>query len=150
MRLPFLRHRRSDPGHYPAGPLRELAAAPPPRETTPVSQVGFLALDIETTGLDPRADHLLSVGWVPVVDGRVLLSEARELRVRPPGDVDVGSSATLHRLTDDVVSDAAPLADVLPRLFAAMHGRVLLAHHAPIEVEFLGDATLSTYGARPR
>lgn len=148
-RLPFLRHRRRDPHHYPAGPLRELAAAPPPGDATPVAHVEFLALDVETTGLDSRTDHLLSLGWVPVIGTRVVLAHARELRVRPPDEVDVGSSATIHRLTDDQLSDAAPLADALPLLLRALHGRVLLAHHAPIEVEFLTEATVSAYGSRP-
>lgn len=144
----LLRRRRS-PEHYPDGPLRELAAAPPPDDSTPLSEVELLALDVETTGLDPRTDHLLALGWVPVAGRQVVLAQARELRVRPPGDVDVGDSATFHGLTDDVVSDAAPLADVLPRLLAALHGRVLLAHHAPIEVDFLAAAALATYGSRP-
>ena len=149
MRLSVRRHRRRSPEHYPAGPLRDLAASPPPGDTTPLAEVELLALDVETTGLDPRTDHLLALGWVPVVGRQVVLSGACELRVRPPGDVDVGDSATVHRLTDDVVAEAAQIADVLPRLLDALHGRVLLAHHAPIEVDFLTEATLATYGARP-
>lgn len=148
-RLPFLRHRRRDPEHYPHGPLRDLASAPPPADATPVAQVDFLAVDVETTGLDPGSDHLLSVGWVPVVGMQVVLAEARELRIRPPSDVDVGPSATLHRLTDDLLSEAAPLSDVLPRLLDALHARVLVAHHAPIELDFLAEAIQSSYGARP-
>jgi DNA polymerase-3 subunit epsilon len=111
--------------------------------------VEFLALDVETTGLDPRTDHLLSVGWVPVVGREIVLAGACELTIRPPDDVDVGASATFHRLTDDQVSDAAPLSEVLPRLLDALHGRVLLAHHAPLELGFLAEATLAAYGARP-
>lgn len=148
-RLPFRRRRRPDPEHYPAGPLRELATAAPPGDATAVAQVEFLSLDVETTGLDPRVDHLLSMGWVPVVGREVVLAHACELRIRPPGEVDVGSSANIHRLTDDLVSDADPLSDVLPRLLDALHGRVLLAHHAPIELGFLAEATLAAYGARP-
>jgi DNA polymerase III subunit epsilon len=148
-RLPFVRRRRRDPEQYPDGPLRELAAAPPPDDGTPVAQVDFLALDVETTGLDPRTDHLLSVGWVPVAGRRVVLARACELRIRPSGDADVGASATLHRLTDDALAEGSPLADVLPRLLGALHGRVLVAHHAPIEVGFLGEASIASYGARP-
>jgi DNA polymerase III subunit epsilon len=148
-RLPFLRRRRRRPGHYPPGPLRDLAAAPPPPGTTPLSQVELLALDLETTGLDPRTDHVLSLGWVPVAGGQVLLADAREHRVRPPDGVDVGSSATIHGLTDDALAGAASLAEVLPLLLGALHGRVLLAHHAQVEVEFVGAATVSAYGARP-
>lgn len=148
-RLPFVRRRRRDPEQYPEGPLRDLAAAPPPEDGTPVAQVDFLALDVETTGLDPRTDRLLSAGWVPVTGRQVVLAQARELRIRPTDGVDVGSSATLHRLTDDLLAEGAPLAEVLPRLLGALHGRVLVAHHAPIELDFLGEATTATYGARP-
>ena len=148
-RLPFRRRRRHDPEHYPPGPLRELAAAAPPGDDTAVSGVEFLALDVETTGLDPRTDHLLSVGWVSVIGREIVLAGACELTIRPPGEVDVGASATFHRLTDDQVSDAAHLSDVLPRLLGALHGRVLLAHHAPLELGFLAEATMAAYGARP-
>jgi DNA polymerase-3 subunit epsilon len=149
VRLPFLRRRARGPEHYPEGPLRSLAASPPPADTTPVSEVELLALDVETTGLDPASDHLLSLGWVPVAGRRVVLAEARELRVRPPEGVDVGASATLHRLTDDDLSDAAPLPEALPPLLEALHGRVLLAHHASLEVEFVAAAARTSYGTRP-
>lgn len=148
-RLPFRRHRLRDPSHYPPGPLRELAVAAPPGETTPVAEVELLALDVETTGLDPRTDQLVSVGWVPLRGREIVLAGASERTIRPPGEVDVGASATFHRLTDDQVSAAEPLAEVLPRLLGALHGRVLLAHHASLELGFLGQATLAAYGARP-
>ncbi|WP_416955300.1 exonuclease domain-containing protein [Nocardioides sp. T5] len=114
-----------------------------------MSQLELLALDLETTGLDPRTDHVLSLGWVPVVRGQVLLAEAHEHRVRPPEGVEVGSSATLHRLTDDALADAASLTEVLPLLLDALRGRVLLAHHAALELDFVGAATTAAYDARP-
>lgn len=136
------------PSAYPAGPVRELAAAPPARPSTPVSAVDFLALDLETTGLDPRRDHVLSVGWVPLTGTEVVLHGAFESRIRPPAGVAVGESATVHGLTDDAVADAPSLDEVLPEVLAALHGRVLLAHHAPIELGFLARAARAVYGAR--
>ncbi len=143
------RDRAADPGDYPAGPVRDLAAAPPPASETPVSEVEFLAVDIETTGLDPRQDHVLAIGWVPVTQRQVVLSDAHEVEVRPPPGVEVGESATVHRLTDDALAGAPALAAVLPDLLAALHGRVLLAHHAPIELDFLSRAAQEAYGASP-
>ena len=40
---------------------------PPPEDE-------WVSLDVETTGLDPRHDHILSLAAVPVRAGRVLLS----------------------------------------------------------------------------
>lgn len=140
--------RPPDPRSYPAGPVRDLAEAPPPRSTTPVWKVDFLAVDLETTGLNPRRDHVLAVGWVPVTGGQVLLGGAQEEVVRPPAGVDVGDSATVHGLTDDQLASAPTLADVLPALLAALHGRILLAHHAKIELEFLARAVRTAYDTR--
>ena len=92
------------------------------------------------------ADAVVAVGWVPVVDGSVLLGEARHRVVRPPGGTQVGDSAALHGITDDALAHAPPLADVLPELLAALCGRVLLAHHAPVELGFLGRAVRTSYG----
>ena len=141
------RDRSPDPLRYPAGPLRDLAAAPPARLRTAVSEVEFLAVDAETTGLDPRHDHVLAIGWVPMVSREILLEEAREVVVRLPPGADVGTSATVHRLTDDAVAAAPTLLDVLPDLLTALCGRVLLAHHAPIELGFLTRAAQEAYGA---
>jgi DNA polymerase-3 subunit epsilon len=145
----FGRGRRPpDPHAYPPGPVRDLAAAPPAPSTTPVADVDLLAVDFETTGLNLRKDHVLAVGWVPVSSGQVVLGGAFEAVVRPPSGVEVGDSATVHGLTDDELASAPTLADVLPDLLAALHGRVLLAHHAPIELGFLTAAAQAVYGAR--
>jgi DNA polymerase-3 subunit epsilon len=112
-----------------------------------VSEVEFLAVDLETTGLDPQRDHALALGWLPVTGRQVVLAGAHEVVVRPPPGVDVGASASVHRLTDDAVAGARALVDVLPDLLAALHGRVLLAHHAPIELGFLTRAAQEAYGA---
>jgi DNA polymerase-3 subunit epsilon len=142
------RRGHPDPRDYPAGPVRDLAAAPPAGPTTPVGDLDLLAVDVETTGLRPRRDHVLAVGWVPVTSGEVVLGWAREVPVRPPSGIEVGASATLHGLTDDVLASAPPVADALPGLLAALHGRVLLAHFAPIELDFLARAVRAAYGAR--
>lgn len=143
----FRRDRPPDPKRYPAGPVHDLAAATPPPPGTPVSAIEFLAVDLETTGLDPRRDHVLAIGWLPVAARQVVLAGAREAIIRPPPGIDVGASATVHRLTDDAVAGARALGDVLPDLLAALHGRVLLAHHAPIELGFLARAAREAYEA---
>jgi len=143
------RDRPPDPEDYPAGPIRDLAAAPPPPARTPVSEVEFLAVDVETTGLDPQSDHVLAIGWVPVTALQVVLAGAREAEVRPPNGAGVGPSAMLHGLTDDALTEAPTVDGVLPDLFAELHGRVLLAHHAPIELDFLRRAAQEAYGEPP-
>lgn len=134
-----------------SGPLADLAAAPVVPSDTPLAQVELLAIDLETTGLDPRRHEPLSVGFVPVRGGEVLLAGAAHLPVRPRGEV--GESAVVHGLTDDALSLAPPLAEVLPEVLLAFAGaarpgrRVLLAHFAQVETAFLAAACREVYGA---
>src|SRR5947209_19372134 len=39
---------------------------------TPVNLVPFVSVDVETTGLDPRLDHIVEIGAVKVLGGQVI------------------------------------------------------------------------------
>ena len=96
---------------------------------------------------------MLSVAWVPVDGGRIVLGGARQVVVRdvggPGASEGVGQSATVHGITDDVLATGEPLADAVEALLAALAGRVLLAHFASIETGFIAAACERLWGAAP-
>jgi len=128
------------------GPLADYLATPLPDPATPVESLRLLAVDLETTGLHPKNDHVLSVGFVPVDGLSIDLSGARRFVVRSTAEV--GQSATIHGLTDDAIAAGMPLEQVLPEVLAALRGRVLLAHYTDIEERFLSAACERLYGSR--
>jgi len=131
----------------PEGPLRAYLSVPPPPRTTPLAQAPLLAVDFETTGLDARTAQIVSVGLVPI-DGRTIgLAGARRLIVRPEGEV--GQSAVVHGLTDDIVEAGVPLAEAVEVLLAELAGRLMVAHHSVIEIDFLAAACRRLYGQAP-
>lgn len=132
----------------PDGPAKRYVVDPQPGMKTPVEDIRLLATDLETTGLDPNRDQMLSIGFVPVNGLEIDLSGAGHFLVRPDGDV--GDSATVHGITDDALAAALSPAEALDAFFTAAHGRVLLAHYAAIEVRFLGNACQRLLGFRPR
>lgn len=127
------------------GPLADLLASPSPPPSTPLEELPLLAVDVETTGLDPRRDRVLSIGWVPVDGRRIRLGGAGRHVVSDAGEV--GQSATVHGITDDALGDGSPLVEALGELLDALAGRVLLAHFARIETAFLGAACRRVWGA---
>lgn len=129
----------------PPGPLRTLLDHPPPDRSRYVADTPFLALDLETTGLDPTTDRIVSIGTVPIVGGRIRLADARYQIART--DRSVAQSATIHGLRDQDVQDSAPLHDLLPDLLERLTGTVLLAHHASFDLAFLRAACRRQYGA---
>lgn len=126
------------------GALRGYLAQPFPPLGTDHTSLRLLAVDLETTGLDPDHDRIVSMGFVPVDGTSIVLSGAEQVVVRGSGSV--GQSAAVHGLTDDDVAEGAELHDALDRLLEALAGRVLLAHHAAIEQGFLDVACRRVHG----
>jgi DNA polymerase-3 subunit epsilon len=126
-------------------PLRDYLAQPFPRPGQDYREVQYVAVDLETTGLDARRDQILSIGWVLVEGNRIRLDRAHHRLVRVAGDIPA-ESAVIHQITDDVAAGGLDLSDTLPELLADLAGRVLIAHHARIELGFLGAACKRLWG----
>lgn len=139
------RRRESALGSVPPGALRDYLSVPFPDPGTPLDRVPLLAVDVETTGLDADSDRVVAVGWVPVDGLGIDLAGARRRVVATRREV--GESATVHGLTDDTVAAGRIPIHVLEELLGVLAGRVLLAHHASIEVGFLDAACRRVYGA---
>lgn len=127
------------------GALRDYLSRPFPPLATDDTSLRLLAVDLETTGLDPDHDQIVSLGFVPVDGTSIVLAGAGQVVVR--GSADVGQSAAVHGLTDDTVAaTGVELREALDRLLEALAGRVLLAHHAALEQGFLDVACRRVHG----
>jgi DNA polymerase-3 subunit epsilon len=127
-------------------PLRRLFGGDAPGPSAGIDDVEFLALDIETTGLDPATADMLSVGWVVARGGRVNLRTAETYIVQPSGEV--GHSASVHGLTDTAVGLGQNWGAVLDKIVEALAGRVLVVHHAGLDKALLDRMCRRRYGAR--
>ena len=119
----------------PGEPLHTLLVSQFPNAATRFEDMEFVALDIETTGLDAASAEMLSVGWVLIRNGRVDLESAESHIVRPTGEV--GSSASVHGLTDTIVGTGRHRSGVVDRIVEVLTGRVLLVHHADLDKRLL-------------
>lgn len=99
-------------------------------------QAEYLVIDLETTGLDPRRDALVSYGAVPIRQGRIRTSEGAYSLVNPGREVPA-ESVRVHGLRAQDLCDAPSAEQCLDRLVPLMAGRVLVAHAAWIERGFL-------------
>lgn len=119
--------------------LRAYYAAGLPDADTPLADVPLIAMDIETTGLDPVRDGIVSIGLVPMTLERIALSAARQWLVRPRVPL-AEASVAIHGITDSQIAAAPDLERVLGEVLEAMAGRVVVAHCRDIERQFLNHA----------
>ena len=135
----LVRDRDFDP------PFDDLIRQPLPSAHMTFRKAEVVSLDIETTGLDAAKADMLSVGWVVIAGGRVDLASAETHIVKPSGEV--GTSASVHGLTDTLVGAGQDWSVVLSRILEVLRGRALLVHHAGLDKSLLDRMCRSRFGA---
>ncbi|MBO3086961.1 DEDD exonuclease domain-containing protein [Cellulomonas dongxiuzhuiae] len=104
---------------------------------TPLQDVTFVVVDLETTGGRPGDDAITEIGAVKVRGGEVL-GEFQTL-VDPGGPVPPFIQV-LTGITTSMLIGAPTIAQVLPGFLEFARGAVLVAHNAPFDVGFLRAA----------
>ncbi|GGJ96416.1 3'-5' exonuclease [Luteimonas terricola] len=96
----------------------------------------WISLDLETTGLDPKQDHILSLAAVPVRDGRVLTSERFERRIRADREFGI-DSIRHHHITPDEAAEGVAVTAAVREFLHWLEGRTLLGYHLSFDLAML-------------
>src|SRR5262245_2766356 len=67
-------------------------------DETPIDDVRFVVLDCETTGLNPRADRIITIGAVAVQNGEILLEDSFDALIKFSRNT---GAVTVHGVTRD-------------------------------------------------
>lgn len=101
---------------------------------TPLRDVTFVVVDLETTGGSAATDEITEIGAVKIRGGEVI-GELQTL-VRPRGPIPAFISV-LTGITDSMVARAPRLSAALPTFLEFAGSAVLVAHNAPFDIGFL-------------
>ncbi len=104
---------------------------------TPLSDVTFVVVDLETTGGSPTACQITEIGAVKTRAGEVI-GEFHSLV--NPGEPIPAFIAVLTGITDETVAHSPRIGAVLPSFLEFARGAVLVAHNAPFDMGFLKAA----------
>ncbi len=122
---------------YPA--LRAYYAAGVVAPETPLAEVPLVAMDFETTSLDPRKGGIVSIGLVPMTIQRIRCAQARHWVLKPRATLS-SESVVVHGITHSEIESAPDLMRILDDLLAQLQGKVVVVHHRGIERAFLNAA----------
>jgi DNA polymerase-3 subunit epsilon len=103
-----------------------------------IGSVEYLALDFETTGLDPKVDEVISIGAIPIVDGRVDLTRltyAEAVHSRPANR----SGVAIHGLRPVDLAEGQGRETLRARLVDSLDNRQPIAWAAWVEAAFLAS-----------
>jgi DNA polymerase-3 subunit epsilon len=97
----------------------------------------FVALDVETTGLDPRRDTLVSVAVVPFRGGEPI--DGYETLVNP-GQPIPPVATRIHGITDEMVTAAPAAGEILDEIERVCEGDVIVGHGVAFDLAVLARA----------
>lgn len=116
--------------------------------TKPLAEIPYVAIDVETTGLEPGDGHrvceiaLLRFLRGTVVDSMVSL-------VNPLRPISPGASA-VNGITDSMVAPAPCFPDLFPGILAFLGDDAMVFHNAPFDLSFLRHEARLAGGDWPR
>ncbi|PHM36614.1 ATP-dependent DNA helicase dinG [Xenorhabdus mauleonii] len=133
------RHRKmcQAEGIMPA--LKTLLASPLAKGSSELQDLDILVVDLETSGLDPERDQILSIGMVTIRQLRIPLSSAIHRFLLNSSSVRA-ETAVINHITPEQLDTGLPLTQALEQFVEQARGKLLLAHGAAIENTFLAQA----------
>jgi DNA polymerase-3 subunit epsilon len=115
------------------------------RLEAPARDHSYVVMDLETTGLDPTKDRVVSVGAFRVVEGRVRLGEVFSELCNPGRDIPV-ESIKVHAIVPDMIRDAREAWVVFEDFLAFIGTDILVAHYASFDTYILDLAMKARSG----
>ena len=94
----------------------------------------FVVFDIETTGLDNTKNNITEIGAVKVVNGEIVDKWSTFVNPLMPIPEEIQN---LTGISDEMVSNAETIADILPKFKKFCEGCVLVAHNASFDIGFM-------------
>ena len=95
-----------------------------------------VALDCETTGLNPRKDEIITIAAIRIQGERILTSQRFEdvaLRKRKSHP----DAIKVHRIMDTDYQDGRPMREILPELLQFVGGRPIVGYYTDFDVRMI-------------
>lgn len=116
-----------------------------PHHSTPLEEIEFVSLDVETTGLDVKRHAVVSIGLIPMNLERIRSDQAWYQVIRPPGEL-VAESVTFHHITHSDIRQAPRFEEIAEPFLKQLAGKVTVVHYHPLERGFLNQAMKLAFG----
>ncbi|GAD79788.1 3'-5' exonuclease [Vibrio ezurae] len=124
--------------------FRRLLLSPTPDVDTPSSELDYIVLDLETTGLDSVNDLILSIGWVVISKRKINLSGACHFYINQESQVKP-ETAIINHITPEMLDEGVSIHDAMKAFYDAALGKVIVAHGCIVEANFINQYLKAHY-----
>lgn len=114
-------------------------------DDSPIESVRFVVLDLETTGLNPSTDAIVTIGAVAVLSGEILLGDSYSALLKVARNT---SAVMVHGVTRDQSLRGLDEATALEGLLDYLQDGVIVGHHIGHDVTALSAAARRHWGVQ--
>ncbi|CAA6676282.1 MULTISPECIES: 3'-5' exonuclease [unclassified Lentimonas] len=111
---------------------------------TTVQEASFIVLDVETTGFDAWHDKIVSIAWVKVVGGELLIESAKSAIVCQP-NVDLKDSSAIHGLLHEQLQQGQKPESILAELLLDLSDSIIVGHHVAFDLRMINQSMRTHY-----
>lgn len=112
-----------------------------------ISSSNLLVADLEMTGLQASSEQIVSIAWIEIQNLQIIHSTARHIYINDLA-VDLGASAPIHKISHQQLATGIDQESAINAFLEALVAKVLVLHHAPIDMSFLDVICKRLYGAK--
>ena len=112
-------------------------------DDTPIDRVRFVALDSETTGLNPETDRLITIGAVAVQNGDIVLEDSFEAMLRVERNT---AAVAVHGITREETRGGLDEPEAVRRFLGYLRDGVIVGHHIGHDISTLNAACRRHWG----
>lgn len=103
----------------------------------------YIAIDIETTGLDSVIDDIIELAAIKYHDGTPI--DTFHSLIKPQCEISAFITE-LTGITNDMVSSAPCISEILPSFLSFIDKNIVIAHNANFDINFIYDVCKITLG----
>jgi len=93
----------------------------------------YVCFDVETTGLDPKVDDIISIGAVKIKDQKILTSQKFERFVKPNRSLN-RSSIKIHHIRECDLQDACEIDEVIEEFLEFIGNSKLVGYYLEFDM----------------
>ena len=105
----------------------------------------IVVFDCETTGLDPKVDHIVSIGAVKIRGNKVLTDKAIHIYLEQEKDISA-ESIKIHQIRNCDLEGAIPPKEAIERLLYYIGNRGLAGYYLEFDVAMVNKYTKAYFG----
>ena len=105
----------------------------------------YVAIDTETTGLDPKKDEILSIAAILIKDNKILVGNSLHIKIKPKKSI-TKSSIKIHKIRECDLNGAMEVKDGIEKLLYFIKNRPLVGYYLDFDIKILNRYINNFFG----